>query len=111
MGNPVPKTNTFRSAKYRIFVEQHPCGRCNRPVVPDEKGRMSYAHHARIGLDEGGWGIKISDLRCVPRCWACHVPIEHQHPTPVNDLMREQILLMSEYIEKLEGNCGKDLRG
>jgi len=102
---PAPKPHTFRSKKYRRFVEQHPCGRvgCVHPIVPDEKGRMSHAHRARIGMDEGGFGIKISDLRCVPRCAFCHVPIEHQKPTPEADLMREQILLMSEYIEILDG--------
>ena len=98
MYSPVPKHKTFRSKQYRSFVSTHPCGRCDKPGP-------SAPHHARIGFDEGGWGIKISDLRCVPRCSDCHVPLEHGgKPTPENDLLREMVKLLSEYIET---NVGK----
>ena len=88
----VPKPHTYRSEKYKAFIRTHPC--------PCGSSAPNHAHHARVGVNDGGGkGIKISDLRCVPRCFICHDDEHNAKGTSKEDLTQEMVLLLSEYIE------------
>jgi len=66
--SPDPKPKTYRNADYLDYVRMQPCLFCQRPAPSDP-------HH----LGKGGWGMKASDLTCIPLCREHH-RLFHDNP-------------------------------
>ena len=67
---PVPKHKTYRNSEYLDYVRWHPCLFCGKPA-PNE------AHHVSLG--DAGFGLKSSDLGCIPLCHTHH-RLYHEDP-------------------------------
>ena len=84
-----PKPIRFRSKKYRDMVRSKNCLVCGSPAEP---------HH--MSLYDAGWGIKSSDLGCIPLC-RFHHDLIHNNPKKFGDICEwEQIWECMYWLER-----------
>ncbi len=63
------KKRKWKSKKYRLFISEKPCLRCQEQYNVD--GYMD-PHHEDYLINNGGMGIKPPDTQALPLCFDCH---------------------------------------